>query len=130
VARRRHVRRFGPGPYVLGLRNARRLEDEGSRRRSGSQGYFLRAESLFNIAAFVDGSGLFAPALSLYGDVPLREQSHGQSFLALAANCFGGEGLDEGGVWPRDYDDLDAVRLMRGFLNDPERYLRAALEAE
>jgi hypothetical protein len=24
-------------------------------------------------------------------------------------------------------DDLDAVRLTRGFLGDPERYLRAAL---
>ena len=26
-----------------------------------------------------------------------------------------------------EYDDLDAVRLTRGFLEDPERYLRAAL---
>ena len=36
---------------------------------------------------------MFSPDLSLYGDVPLHEQSHGQSFLALAANRFGGEGL-------------------------------------
>jgi len=56
-------------------------------------GYFLRAESFFNIASLVDGGGRFAPDLSLYGDVPLHEQSHGQSFLALAANRFGGEGL-------------------------------------
>lgn len=35
----------------------------------------------------------FSPDLSIYGDVPLHEQSHGQSFLALAANRFGGEGL-------------------------------------
>jgi len=61
-------------------------------------GYFLRAESFFNIAAFVDSGEIFAPDLSLYGDVPLREQSHGESFLALAANRFAGEGfyiLDE-----------------------------------
>ena len=35
----------------------------------------------------------FAPDLSLYGDVPLHAQSHGESFLALAANRFAGEGL-------------------------------------
>jgi predicted ATPase len=56
-------------------------------------GYFLRAESFFNIAASVDGGGLHAPDLSLYGDVPLHGQSHGQSFLALASNRFGGESL-------------------------------------
>ncbi len=48
-------------------------------------GYFLRAESVFNIASFVDSGGIFAPDLSLYGDVPLHAQSHGQSFLALLA---------------------------------------------
>jgi predicted ATPase len=56
-------------------------------------GYFLRAESFFNIASFVDSGGIFAPDLSLYGGVALHEQSHGQSFLALAANRFGGESL-------------------------------------
>jgi len=56
-------------------------------------GYFLRAESFFNVARFVDGGTTYAPDLSLYGDVPLHQQSHGQSFLALAANRFGGEGL-------------------------------------
>ena len=56
-------------------------------------GYFLRAESFFNIARFIDSGSTFAPDLSLYGDVPLHEQSHGQSFLALASNRFRGEGL-------------------------------------
>jgi len=56
-------------------------------------GYFLRAESFFNVAAFVDGGGRFAPDGSLYGGVPLHEQSHGQSFLALAANRFGRDGI-------------------------------------
>jgi predicted ATPase len=61
-------------------------------------GYFLRAESFFNVAHFVDSGAIHAPDLSLYGDIPLHQQSHGQSFLALAANRFGGEGfyvLDE-----------------------------------
>ena len=56
-------------------------------------GYFLRAESFFNVAEFVDSGDRFAPDLSLYGDVPLHAQSHGESFLALAANRFGAEGL-------------------------------------
>ena len=36
--------------------------------------------------------------------------------------------LGPGGVTECAYDDLDAVRLTRGFLEAPERYLRAALE--
>ncbi|MGA2008105.1 MAG: hypothetical protein ABSH27_11180 [Solirubrobacteraceae bacterium] len=56
-------------------------------------GYYLRAESFFNVAAFVDSGDRYAPDLSLYGDVPLHRQSHGESFLALAANRFGGESM-------------------------------------
>jgi predicted ATPase len=251
MAPRRDARRFGPGPYLLGLRweRARRrgfpydvpavaaiedlrldapvtmlagdngtgkstlveaiaaaigFADEGGElERSGElpavprpvldgalapvltsskprNGYFLRAESFFNVARFVDGEGIFAPDLSLYGDVPLHRQSHGESFLALAANRFGADGLyildepeaalsvtgalallstvvraarggaqfviathspvllacpdarifelDDTGIAPCAYDDLEAVRLTRGFLDSPERYLRAAIE--
>jgi predicted ATPase len=253
MPKRRDVRRFGPGPYVLGLRPVPDLwgrgfpfevpavadvasldlaapvtllaGDNGSGKstlvealaeaagfapqggeleRAGElpavpravfggalepvlaqwskprNGYFLRAESFFNIAALVDGAGKFAPDLSLYGDVPLHGQSHGESFLALAANRFAGEGLylldepeaalsvsgalallavivraaragaqfvvathspillacpdariyqlGEDGIARCDYDDLDTVRFTRGFLEAPERYLRAALD--
>ncbi len=143
-------------------------------------GYFLRAESFFNVATHIDGGSRHAPDLSLYGDVPLHEQSHGQAFLALAANRFGGDSLyildepeaalsvsgalallaivaraakagaqfiiathspillacpggrifelDDDGLRPADYDDLEAVRLTRGFLAAPERYVRAAVD--
>jgi predicted ATPase len=139
-------------------------------------GYFLRAESFFNVAEFIDSGDRFAPDLSLYGDVPLHAQSHGESFLALAANRFGADGvylldepeaalsvtgalallavvaraagsgaqfviathspillaapgariyeLDADGINITDYDDLQAVRLTRGFLDAPDRYLR------
>jgi predicted ATPase len=139
-------------------------------------GYFLRAESFYNVAKFVDSGDRFAPDLSLYGDVPLHAQSHGESFLALASNRFGADGiylldepeaalsvtgalallaivsraadsgaqfviathspvllaapaaqiyeLDEDGVTRSPYDDVQAVRQMRGFLDAPERYLR------
>ncbi len=56
-------------------------------------GYYLRAESFFNVAQFIDSGATDAPDLSLYGDVPLHQQSHGESFLALAANRFGSVGL-------------------------------------
>jgi predicted ATPase len=139
-------------------------------------GYFLRAESFFDVAEFIDSRDRFAPDLSIYGDVPLHAQSHGESFLALAANRFGAEGLylldepeaalsvtgalallaivtraarsgaqfviathspvllatpgaqiyelDEQGINNAVYDDLQAVRQMRGFLDAPDRYLR------
>jgi predicted ATPase len=146
-------------------------------------GYFLRAESFFNVATLVDhGDPDKSPDLSLYGDTPLHQQSHGQSFLALAANRFGGDSLyildepeaalsvtgaialvaimvrasragaqfivathspvllacpgariyecDEHGLAPCAYDDLDAVRLTRSFLEAPERFLRAALDED
>ena len=56
-----------------------------------STGFFLRAESFFNVATQVDdlGPGIMAA----YGGRSLHEQSHGESFLALALNRFGPDGL-------------------------------------
>ncbi len=60
-------------------------------------GFFLRAESFFNVATEIEkldaepGAGpRIGPA---YGERPLHEQSHGESFLALLVNRFRGEGL-------------------------------------
>lgn len=55
-------------------------------------GFFLRAESLYNLASYLDGMDDPA-ALEAYGGVSLHEQSHGESFLALVKNRFGGQGL-------------------------------------
>ena len=52
-------------------------------------GYYLRAESFFNVAEFVDSGDRYAPDLSLYGDVPLHRQSHGESFFAVMMHRFG-----------------------------------------
>ena len=54
-------------------------------------GYFLRAESLYNVASEIDrlGSGL----VDSYGGRSLHAQSHGESFMALALNRFRGQGL-------------------------------------
>jgi hypothetical protein len=74
--RHRH-RRFGPGPYLTGLR---------------------------------------------------KDPSHwgvGFPFDVPAVDAI--ETLDERGLAPCAYGELDTVRLMRGFLDAPDRYLRAAL---
>jgi len=61
-------------------------------------GFFLRAESFYNVATNIDEMdrdpyGIGAPIISNYGGVSLHKQSHGESFLALAENRFGGNGL-------------------------------------
>lgn len=145
-----------------------------SPRRPGD-GFFLRAESFYNVATMIDETG----ATPWYGGKSLHAQSHGEAFLTLLTEKFVGGGLyildepeaalspsrqmamlarmhelvvdasqfiiathspillacpgariyelDEDGFRETEYDDLDVVRLTRGFLADPERYLRAAL---
>ena len=60
-------------------------------------GFFLRAESFYNVASNIDqmdrGPGPGAPVILNYGGVSLHRQSHGESFLALVENRFGGHGL-------------------------------------
>jgi len=64
-------------------------------------GYFLRAESFFNVATEIEkldeGPG-GPPLITSYGGRSLHEQSHGESFFSLMVNRFGGSGfyvLDE-----------------------------------
>lgn len=58
-------------------------------------GYFLRAESFYNMASYVDQLERDGPPgyLRNFGGHSLHEQSHGESFMALAVNRFRGEGL-------------------------------------
>jgi predicted ATPase len=59
-------------------------------------GYFLRAESFFNVATEIeklDAEGAGPRVVDSYGGVSLHEQSHGESFMALMLNRFGGRGL-------------------------------------
>jgi predicted ATPase len=57
--------------------------------RRPKNGFFLRAESFFNVATAIDDAG----ATHNYGGVSLHEQSHGESFMALVNNRFGRNGL-------------------------------------
>jgi predicted ATPase len=65
--------------------------------RKPRDGFFLRAESFFNVASDIDqldaASALGPPIINSYGGRSLHEQSHGESFLALLLHRFGGNGL-------------------------------------
>lgn len=60
-----------------------------ARTHRASTGFFLRAESFFNVATEIERLG----AGGSYGERSLHEQSHGESFLALIQNRFGPNGL-------------------------------------
>ena len=55
--------------------------------------FFLRAESFFNVATAIEELPDRVASLAPYGGVSLHEQSHGESFIALALNRFGPDGL-------------------------------------
>lgn len=64
--------------------------------RRPKDGFFLRAESFFNVATNIeqlDEGGGGPPIIDSYGGRSLHAQSHGESFLALVMNRFGGRGL-------------------------------------
>ena len=65
-----------------------------ARRRDG---FFLRAESFYNAASYIDQldrePGLGGRLIDSYGGVSLHRQSHGESFMSLVENRFGGNGI-------------------------------------
>jgi predicted ATPase len=61
--------------------------------RKPQDGFFLRAESFYNMASEVDRLDGDCPLLGSYGGVSLHGQSHGESFMALILHRFGGHGL-------------------------------------
>jgi predicted ATPase len=65
--------------------------------RRPSNDFFLRAESVFNAASYLDEDARAETPgrrlLDSYGGVSLHEQSHGESFLAVMLNRFGADGF-------------------------------------
>ena len=57
--------------------------------RHPRDGYFLRAESFYNLATLMDETGY----LDGYGGKSLHRQSHGESFMAILLNKLRGNGL-------------------------------------
>ncbi|MBY3623690.1 AAA family ATPase [Acinetobacter sp. CUI P1] len=64
--------------------------------RRPKDGFFLRAESYYNVASYIDELDEQPggpPIKNSYGGKSLHEQSHGESFLAAFVHRFGGRGL-------------------------------------
>ncbi len=76
------------------LASALRLARSVRRPRTG---FFLRAESFFNLATTIEQldkePSLGPPIIDSYGGRSLHEQSHGESFIALVLHRFGPQGL-------------------------------------
>lgn len=76
-------------------------------------GFFLRAESFYNVASNIDDMDqeiMGTPVIASYGGVSLHKQSHGESFMALVENRFGGNGLY---ILDEPEAALSPMRLMR-----------------
>lgn len=89
-----------------------------------SDGFFMRAESFFNFASYIDELALDDNRiLRAYGGRSLHEQSHGESFLALFNNQF------ENGVYILDEPEaaLSPARILAfmSVINDLEKHGRA-----
>ena len=65
--------------------------------RKPKDGYFLRAESFFNVATEIqkldEEPARAPPVIDSYGGKSLHSQSHGESFMSLIMNRFGDNGI-------------------------------------
>lgn len=68
-----------------------------AKRKRARDGFFLRAESLYNLATDIDERDALPsfdpPVIEGYGGISLHRQSHGESFLAIVHHRFFGNGL-------------------------------------
>lgn len=99
--------------------------------RKPRDGYFLRAESYFNVATQIerlDEGGGGPPIIDSYGGVSLHEQSHGESFLALLEKRFGGKGLyilDEPEAALSPQRQLRALKRIHELVQDGSQFVIA-----
>lgn len=94
-------------------------------------GFFLRAESFFNVATNIDkldDEGFGAPVINSYGGKSLHEQSHGESFLSLVLHRFGGRGiyiLDEPEAALSPTRQLTVLSRMKQLIDDDSQFIIA-----
>lgn len=87
-------------------------------------GFFLRAESFFNVATNIEELGVG----EFYGGKSLHEQSHGESFMALVQNRFGPSGfyiLDEPEAALSPTRQLELLRHMRQLCRQGSQFVLA-----
>jgi predicted ATPase len=92
--------------------------------RQPRDGYFLRAESFYNVATFMDQIGY----LDTYGGKSLHARSHGEAFMTLLTHKFRGKGLyllDEPEAALSPNRQLAALRLIRELVTDTSQFIIA-----
>jgi predicted ATPase len=111
--------RFSTRPSESVLHRALRLSRVGREKT----GFFLRAESFFNVATQIDEL-----QVSGYGAKSLHEQSHGESFLSLVKHRFGADGLyilDEPEAALSPSRQLALLRRMHDLVEDGSQFIVA-----
>lgn len=89
-------------------------------------GYFLRAETFYNVATEVDN--LEYDKSSIYGGKSLHKQSHGESFISLIGNRFRGNGLyilDEPEAALSPFNQLKLLSLIQKLVNRNSQFIIA-----
>jgi predicted ATPase len=120
--------RFGTRPSHSPLHEYIRIT-KGIRRPK--DGFFLRAESFFNVATEIerlDSEGIGPRIIDSYGGTSLHEQSHGESFIALLMNRFGGNGLyllDEPEAALSPQRQLSALARIHALVNADSQFIIA-----
>lgn len=87
-------------------------------------GYFLRAESFFNVATYMDETGY----LKGYGGHSLHRQSHGESFMAVLLHKLRGDGiylLDEPEAALSPSRQLAALSAIHQLVEDSSQFVIA-----
>jgi predicted ATPase len=100
--------------------------------RRPRDGFFLRAESFFNVATEIENldadPAMAPPVITSYGGRSLHEQSHGESFLALVTHRFGGQGLyilDEPEAALSPQRQLTVLSRMHDLIGDGSQFIIA-----
>jgi predicted ATPase len=89
-----------------------------------NQGFFLRAESFYHFASYIDKLSKDSPDIfRSYGGKSLHQQSHGEAFFNLFKNRFGQKGiylLDEPEAALSPSRQLALLRIIRQLVNEGE----------
>jgi len=98
--------------------------------RRAKDGFFLRAESYFNVATEIEEMDKIPSAAPLvinsYGGKPLHEQSHGEAFFSLMMNRFGGNGvyiLDEPEAALSPIRQIDMLNRINQLVNKNSQFI-------
>ena len=117
---------FSTKPTHSALGDAIGLHRTGRHMRDG---WFLRAESLYNVATEIDRLNQESGGmLGSYGGKSLHQQSHGESFFALFRHRFGGGGvylLDEPEAALSPMRQLGFLSMLHDLVRDGAQFIIA-----